>query len=173
MPTSHQSDKGESIQGFTSWEQHDRCLYSYWLLIKGAIICLIWLTTFSYLPPILCYLLMRRVFIHSCRKKSFERQNYSTLIIFICLQTFCPSHLMTFMTYLRQRDTIRGMHLPCNYMEEILHVANSLWSLISYLSSLSPYIGLCGICFFNLKFNKTSIKLRTENVTCTVFESRK
>lgn len=100
------------------------------------------------MPPILCYLLMRRVFICSCKNKSFERKNYCTLIIFIHLQTFCLSHLMTFMTYLGQRDTIRGLHLPCNYMEEILHVANSLWSLISYLSPLSPYIGLCGICFF-------------------------
>lgn len=71
--------------------------------------------------------------------------SYCTLIIFICLQTFFLSHLMTFMTYLGQRDPIRGMHLPCNYVGEILHVANSLWSLISYLSSLSPYIGLCGI----------------------------
>lgn len=56
------------------------------------------------------------------------------------------------MTYLGQRDPIRGMHLPCNYVGEILHVANSLWSLISYLSSLSPYIGLCGI-YVSLPWN--------------------
>lgn len=80
---------------------------------------------------------------------------------------------MTFMTYLGQCDTIKRMHLPYNYVGEILHVANSMEADFLSFLIIAIHRSVWYLCFFNLRFNKTSIKLRKENVTCTVFESRK